>query len=745
MGMIFLLVMTLLFSGCHFGSSKTTITSIEVDSSTLEASYDVETFDITSIKIKVNYSDGTNKQLNVQASMLSSEHLVLLSSAGEHEIIVNYEGKTTTLNIKLISFVQPTITSIEVDSSTSKEAYDIDTFDITSIKIKVNYSNGTNKQLNVQSSMLSSEHLALLSSAGEHAIIISYEGKTTTLNIKLFKKEIQKFTVTFDSMGGSKVSPMENVNDGETIELPVPTKVGYTFEGWWTGKEADDAQFTNASRVTKDIVLYARWEVKELTIKFVVRSGLVSTALIDLLNEFKTLYPHITVHVEALSGSDDLIRSTIMMDINTNCAPDLVIGYPDHFAEYYSAGALVNLSTYINDEVYGYNEAEIADFIESYLDENRGFDLTKPQDLYGLPFNKATEVLVYNKTFFESLYGDTWETKIPKTWPELETIGADIMTRVRNGEADNIFVQSINPQTQTKTYLKLSNYLNEGKFIPLGYDSADNAFITLTRQFGAAYTERINVERGYVRFHNQRAKDAMAYFKGLRDDGVFGTPALYGLNSMFDAFKLIQSVMTICSSAGVGYNAASQYAYELGVAPIPYYSADKKDVIQQGTNIAMLNQNTEDEKLAAWLLIKFLMEPKNSAQLAMATGGYFPGRKSAYETTEYLEYLTNPSDNKVHYSKAANVVLNDYIKQNYEFIYEEALVGSSLIKKEVGSIFKDIIVGNADIEASFVRGYNNLPQFKPSEKPGEDINSSLFLDDKRRFLNLISNYHSNMV
>ncbi|HOH17844.1 MAG TPA: hypothetical protein PK087_00835, partial [Bacilli bacterium] len=61
MGMIFLLVMTLLFSGCHFGSSKTTITSIEVDSSTLEASYDVETFDITSIKIKVNYSDGTNK------------------------------------------------------------------------------------------------------------------------------------------------------------------------------------------------------------------------------------------------------------------------------------------------------------------------------------------------------------------------------------------------------------------------------------------------------------------------------------------------------------------------------------------------------------------------------------------------------------------------------------------------------------------------------------------------------------
>lgn len=75
----------------------------------------------------------------------------------------------------------------------------------------------------------------------------------------------------------------------------------------------------------------------------------------------------------------------------------------------------------------------------------------------------------------------------------------------------------------------------------------------------------------------------------------------------------------------------------------------------------------------------------------MATGGYFPGRKSAYETTEYLEYLTNPSDNKVHYSKAANVVLNDYIKQNYEFIYEEALVGSSLIKKKWEAYLKILL------------------------------------------------------
>ncbi|HNZ50064.1 MAG TPA: extracellular solute-binding protein [Bacilli bacterium] len=471
-------------------------------------------------------------------------------------------------------------------------------------------------------------------------------------------------------------------------------------------------------RVTDNFKVLSVEEIanKDITIKFVVRSGVISTALVDLVTEFKERYPKITVDVEALSGSYDLIRSTTMIDINSKQAPDLVIGYPDHFAEYYSAGALVNLTRFIEDKKVGFTEEEMSDFLETYLKENRGFNDEKPEYIYGLPFNKSTEVLVYNKTFFEKLYGETWQTKIPKTWQELETVGADIVTRVRNKEADNIFVQSIDPKTQVKTYLKVSDYLATGKFIPLGYDSADNAFITLTRQFGAEYTKRIDVEHGYVRFNNQQSKDAMAYFKGLKDNGIFGTSALYGLDYMSDAFKLIQSVMSVGSSAGVGYNASAGFAYELGVAPIPYYSADKKYVIQQGTNIAMLNQNSDEEKLAAWLFIKFLMEPEKSAQFAIATGGYFPVRKSAYETAKYTEYLTNPTDDKVHYSKAANVVLNDYIEQEYIYFVDDAFVGSAAIRNEAGAIFNDIMVNNKVIEARINEAYKTLKPYVEAGK-----------------------------
>ncbi|HOH17713.1 MAG TPA: extracellular solute-binding protein [Bacilli bacterium] len=130
----------------------------------------------------------------------------------------------------------------------------------------------------------------------------------------------------------------------------------------------------------------------------------------------------------------------------------------------------------------------------------------------------------------------------------------------------------------------------------------------------------------------------------------------------------------------------------------------------------MLNQNSDEEKLAAWLFIKFLMEPEKSAQFAIATGGYFPVRKSAYETAKYTEYLTNPTDDKVHYSKAANVVLNDYIEQEYIYFVDDAFVGSAAIRNEAGAIFNDIMVNNKVIEARINEAYKTLKPYVEAGK-----------------------------
>ena len=92
-----------------------------------------------------------------------------------------------------------------------------------------------------------------------------------TSNITLYAKwDPISYTVTFNSNGGSAVSP-QNVPDGQyaTRPYPEPTKAGLTFGGWYT----DDVAFSNKwdfenTPVTSSFTLYAEWVAVPYTVKF---------------------------------------------------------------------------------------------------------------------------------------------------------------------------------------------------------------------------------------------------------------------------------------------------------------------------------------------------------------------------------------------------------------------------------------------------------------------------------------------
>ena len=76
-------------------------------------------------------------------------------------------------------------------------------------------------------------------------------------------------TVTFDSNGGSAVDA-QTVAYGGTIASTVPTKTGYTFAGWYLGRES----FAPDTPVTADLALTAHWAVKaDYTVAFDTRGG----------------------------------------------------------------------------------------------------------------------------------------------------------------------------------------------------------------------------------------------------------------------------------------------------------------------------------------------------------------------------------------------------------------------------------------------------------------------------------------
>ena len=57
-----------------------------------------------------------------------------------------------------------------------------------------------------------------------------------------------------------------------------------------------------------------------------------------------------------------------------------------------------------------------------------------------------------------------------------------------------------------------------------------------------------------------------------------------------------------------------------------------------GTNIAMFNNGTPEQKLAAWLYMKFLTNTENTAYFSMQTG-YMPVRDSAIKSEAYQKFL----------------------------------------------------------------------------------------------------------
>ena len=83
----------------------------------------------------------------------------------------------------------------------------------------------------------------------------------------IFTEEINKYTITFDSAGGSAVNPItKNYNTDVTLpDLNSTTRTGHTFKGW---SLTDNGEILTAHTLTEDVILYAVWEINHYTITF---------------------------------------------------------------------------------------------------------------------------------------------------------------------------------------------------------------------------------------------------------------------------------------------------------------------------------------------------------------------------------------------------------------------------------------------------------------------------------------------
>jgi len=92
-------------------------------------------------------------------------------------------------------------------------------------------------------------------------VTISGTGSTISYNVEFFQLDLPAVTrtVSFNSQGGSAVSPIV-VNDLQTIStLPTTSKANSQFLGWYTAPNGQGSRLTETTIINQNITYYAYW------------------------------------------------------------------------------------------------------------------------------------------------------------------------------------------------------------------------------------------------------------------------------------------------------------------------------------------------------------------------------------------------------------------------------------------------------------------------------------------------------
>lgn len=433
------------------------------------------------------------------------------------------------------------------------------------------------------------------------------------------------------------------------------------------------------------------------------------------ITQFQSLYPNIKVTHSSKGGYDNLLKA-VNLSITSRSYPQIAVGYPDHFASYIRSSIQYALDPFIESDEYG---LDISDIVADYMPENKSYLFDEDGNPYtlGLPFNKSTEVMVVNQSFFDFIATIDPTIVVPQTWAEVRTTGLKILDRMKNtqdidGDA-GIFGKRVIFNASTSQYrivkptgtlptgfalrLDFTNVI-EADFRPFSYDSMANFFITAIRQWGSTYTQMgDDITKGFIRFNNPTVASMLNYFKGLHDENVLAIPITFGETSYNSApFRGNKSVMSVSSSAGVFNNVPSAGAFNVSIHPIPYQDANRKFVISQGTNMALFTNRNSHKVLAAWLFMRYMTTSPGNTQFSVGAG-YYPSTESGLNSSFYQGYLNSTNVNASDKSKIDSAIVNASYYGNPEekwikFV-DPGFVGSSDIREQVDTVFPIVFYG----------------------------------------------------
>lgn len=421
-------------------------------------------------------------------------------------------------------------------------------------------------------------------------------------------------------LNGYKYKSDSYLYDEEIIYPTVLESDQMEFSGWFIDADMQ-IPFNATNMVAEDITLYGEaidntviddLPTEQIEITFWHVYGQSKSALLeDMITEFETMYPNINVTASSQGNYDDLFNKTVLA-ISANAEPNIVVGYNNHFEVYDKANVLENLDKFAYHSEHG---IDWDSYVDSFVDESHNT----------LPYSKSSEVLIYNKTYFDAA-GIIIPDDRPLTYAELFEYTS---TMVGTGENQCDFLLNFDSSL---------NFINN-------FYMMNTPILTGTLEDNLESMASI-AESQEINFANKTFVYPEEWYES------------YG-SSNFIAGDVC---MTISSTAGVAYNIPFDDSFEVGITYLPQIDLDNQVFTQSGPDIGILDSSYEEE-LASWLLIKFLTNAENSLDWALLTG-YLPVHDESYTCQEFLDFIALNDDSRYYDALTQKVGLyqKDYMR-----------------------------------------------------------------------------------
>lgn len=273
----------------------------------------------------------------------------------------------------------------------------------------------------------------------------------------------------------------------------------------------------------------------------------------------------------------------------TSESPNLAIALPEHARLWDSDGFVADLMPYLADPNYGWSESEIADFPSVF----RAQDAEGDRRL-ALPYQRSARFLLWNQTWAAELGFDS-----PPSTP------------------DDFRQQACRARQSLTTDVVPENDSLGGWLV----DTDAMTALSWMQTFGGGVLE----DNDY-RFMTPANVSAFTFVRKLQEDGCAWMPAadtdpltaFAARNALFITADLAQfSAVTRAFGAAGNTDTWRALAFPGDKPVLPIY----------GSSLAMF-KSTQENQLATWLFMDWLLSPENDARAAQTTG-LFPLRVSS--------------------------------------------------------------------------------------------------------------------